>query len=198
MSTSNTLPSRQLTHCLPSLGLTAPQRHVHGGKDAPTRLLPPSSILTCGINMPSQAARALCLSPDKLQPLTQINVHFPSSAAAFKEEVLAQARELYGGRTSVNMDSLRVLHGVYWGLGHSHDTPDFCTRLAFLSNAPPLHPCAPLDYSEFAALLCHGSDATSLDEPLQCALCHCSTPDLPLGWHYVFLAHCVTVFFHLL
>ena len=81
-----------------------------------------------GTNITSQTGTALRLRPSRVQPVTQVSPdgrYFPSDPAAFNAEVIAQARELYGGRTGLKMDSHRLLSGSARGRHRSSDTPDF-------------------------------------------------------------------------
>ena len=109
--------------------------------EVPATLLRLDMVQRQGINMPFQAARALYLSPDKMLPwINPDGVHFPSSAVAFNEEVLAQACELYGGCTSVNIDSPVYFMAFIGGLFTA--MIPLISALALLSSPTP-QPCTP-------------------------------------------------------
>ena len=64
-----------------------------------------------GVEITAQTARSLRLRPPRFQRLATMSADghsFPADPAGFWDEVLRQARELYGGRPGVRMDMGRL------------------------------------------------------------------------------------------
>jgi hypothetical protein len=120
-----------------------------------------------GTNITSQTASVLRLRPTRLQPINTISpdgISFPSTPPAFLAEVQQQARELYGGRHSVRMDTRRLLAGSSLSTSLPADTPDYITLMSTALRSPARQIDAPISHQELRQLLRSGSDASALDE----------------------------------
>lgn len=122
-----------------------------------------------GTNIAAQTGRALQLTTAKVQSITEVSadgIYFPKEPTEFKEEVRRQAKELYGSREGINMQSEKMLQGGYRGRSPSKDVPDFQTQMDLYLQPDCM--CQDVGGSpsieELSKLIKRGSTATSMDE----------------------------------